>query len=208
MNKYILPVLLKNSEDIKADFDSIPSGRLILLRDLARYISGKKSEHKPVNLIFICTHNSRRSHMSHLWAVAASIYYNITGVNCFSGGTEATSFNYRAVEALQNSGFQIVKKDDSSNPIYLVSMADNSEPIETFSKRYDDPFNPQLDFAAIMTCSEADEACPVVIGADARFSVSYNDPKEADGTAMEAERYAARSRQIAAEMLYLFSKVK
>ena len=145
--------------------------------------------------------------MSHLWAAAASIYYNIPGVHCFSGGTEGTAFNYRAVEALQNSGFQIVKKEDSSNPIYLVSITENSDPIEAFSKRYDDPFNPQEDFAAIMTCSDADESCPIVIGSDARFSVSYDDPKEADDTEMEAERYAARSRQIATEMLYLFSKV-
>jgi arsenate reductase (thioredoxin) len=58
-----------------------------------------------------------------------------------------------------------------------------------------------------MTCDEADQDCPFVKGAALRISLPYEDPKVADGTPEEAARYDARSRQIATEMLYLFSKV-
>ncbi|MGB5285031.1 MAG: hypothetical protein WBN29_11010, partial [Polyangiales bacterium] len=71
----------------------------------------------------------------------------------------------------------------------------------------DDPFNPADGFAAIMTCSDADDACPVVMGAAIRAPIRYRDPKAADGTAQEVQAYDERCLQIATEMLYLFSRV-
>ena len=58
-----------------------------------------------------------------------------------------------------------------------------------------------------MTCSEADEACPVVLGAALRIPIRYEDPKIYDGTHEESTAYDARCLQIATEMLYLFSRV-
>lgn len=59
-----------------------------------------------------------------------------------------------------------------------------------------------------MTCSEAEEACPVVIGAAARISLSYEDPKLYDNTAQEAAAYRQRCRQIAAELNFVFDQLK
>lgn len=80
--------------------------------------------------------------------------------------------------------------------------------MEAFSKRFSDPPNPQVDFCAVMVCSQADEACPHVPGAEKRFSIPYEDPKAYDGTPHESEKYNERSHQIAREMLYLFTRVK
>jgi hypothetical protein len=66
---------------------------------------------------------------------------------------------------------------------------------------------PQQNFAAVMTCSHADASCPLVMGASVRVAIPYEDPKAADGTPEETALYDARSKQIATEMLFLFSRV-
>jgi len=188
-------------------FDQIPDERKETLQELAAFIREKQYNNEEAKLIFICTHNSRRSHMGQIWASVAAHYYQIPDVHTFSGGTEATAFNPRAVAALQRTGLAIEKLTEGDNPRYQVQLDGEGLVEEAFSKKYDDPANPQKDFAAIMTCSQADEACPFVPGAALRLSLPYNDPKEADGTPQEADRYDERSRQIAAEMLYCFSQV-
>jgi len=187
---------------------SIPTERKILLESFANYISDKLKSGKDINLIFICTHNSRRSTMSQIWAQTAAKYFNIPNINCFSGGTEATAFNTRAAKTVQSYGFKVEQKDESENPIYLVHFSDEKEPITCFSKVYSDKFNPQTNFAAIMTCSDADANCPLVLGAEARFPVKYNDPKEFDNTNLEIEKYTERFEQIGIEMLYTFSRIR
>jgi hypothetical protein len=193
---------------LKDSFNLISDERKELLNQLAEYISNKLKEAKEINLTFICTHNSRRSHISQIWALAAAELYNIPNIKCYSGGTEAAAFNPRAVKAMQKAGFKIEKKDDSDNPVYLVYFSDDKEPVECFSKVYSDEFNPQNDFAAIMTCSDADANCPVVFGAEARFPIRYDDPKEFDGTELEEAKYDERVQEIGREMLFVFAKIE
>lgn len=163
-----------------------------------------KQQTEPAHLNFICTHNSRRSHISQIWATTAAAHYGIP-VACFSGGTEATAFNPRAVAAMARAGFKI-DNPGGSNPHYLVRFSDVVAPIECFSKTYDDPFNPKENFAAIMTCDHADANCPFIPGAT-RIALTYKDPKQADDTPQEAERYDERVRQIGRELFYAMSLV-
>lgn len=200
--------LAEKINTLKNSFNSIPGERKKLLNEFSEYITNKLRDGKEVNLVFICTHNSRRSHIGQIWAQTAAEYYGIPNIKCYSGGTEATAFNPRAVKSLQKAGFEIEKKDDSDNPVYLVNYSDEGEPVECFSKVYSDKYNPQKDFAAIMTCSDADANCPVVFGAEARFPIHYEDPKEFDGTDLEEEKYDERVEQIGREMLLLFEVVK
>lgn len=199
--------LAEKINKLKNSFNSIPADRKKILNEFSDYISNKVKDGKEVNLTFICTHNSRRSHISQIWAQTAAEYYGIPNIKCFSGGTEATAFNPRAVKALRKAGFKIEKKYDSDNPVYNVYYSDDREPIECFSKVYSDKYNPQKNFAAIMTCSDADENCPVVFGAEARFPIRYDDPKEFDGTELEEAKYDERVEQIGREMLFVFSNV-
>lgn len=194
-------------ENLKKRSDEISEQRKELLDSFANYIYNKVNEKQEVKLIFICTHNSRRSIMSQIWAQTASEYFEIPNIVCYSGGTEVTAFNPRAVEAVEKAGFKVEKKDDSENPIYLVYYSDDKEPLECFSKVYNDQYNPQKDFATIMTCSDADANCPVVFGAEARFSIRYNDPKEFDGTELETSKYDERFDEIGKEMLFVFDMV-
>lgn len=208
MSTTTLPSLLSTINKLTCEFNQIPESRKPILRELTEFVSQKANANQTVNLNFICTHNSRRSHISQVWAQAAAQYYGISGVQCYSGGTEATAFNPRAVKAMQDVGFDIQVFKDGSNPIYKIKISNEAEPLTVFSKKYDDDINPKKDFAAIMTCSHADENCPLVLGAIKRIALTYNDPKHFDGTPEEAAKYSERVHEIGREILYAFSQVK
>lgn len=195
--------------EVVTHFADIPEERKQQLDKLALFIASKRSAGEPAKITYICTHNSRRSHMSQLWAQAAAAYYGVDGVEAFSGGTQATAFNPRAVAAMRRAGFEIAADPPSTdNPRYRVSYASDGPTFEVFSKRYDDVPNPSSNFAAVMTCSQADQNCPIVTGAVLRISLPYEDPKASDGTPHEAETYDERAQQIATEMFYLLSRVR
>jgi len=204
----LYPDLQRYLSNCVASFDVIPSDRKADLAKVADYIRERLSRSEPAKLTFICTHNSRRSHLSQIWAQVAVDYYGLSGVETFSGGTEATALNPRAVAALQRCGLKIVADETNAvNPRYSVYSSDSSDPQICFSKVYDAAPNPTKGYCAVMTCSQADDACPLVMGCDLRTAIRYEDPKVADDTDCEAQRYDERSAQICGEMLYLMSLV-
>lgn len=184
----------------------IAADRKEVLQSLIDYIQAKRDKGEEVNLNFICTHNSRRSQFSQIWAKAAAHYFSID-INSFSGGVEVTAFNERAVASIQRAGFE-VSGEGEENPRYQIVYAEEAAPLTAFSKLFDDPGNAASGFAAVMTCSHADENCPFIPGAEARLPVRYEDPKAFDDSPVEAEKYDERSRQIATEMFYVFSRVR
>ncbi|MEO6285615.1 MAG: protein-tyrosine-phosphatase [Dyadobacter sp.] len=206
--KNLNPKLAVYIETIKEDFSKIPQDRVVELDKIAAFIQKQVKASQPVQLTYICTHNSRRSHFGQIWGATAAAYYHIPNVKTYSGGTEASAFNERAVAACERAGFVITKTSEGKNPVYKVSYGADTDPLKAFSKKYDDAGNPQSNFCAIMTCSQADEACPVVKGAAARVAVPYDDPKAFDGAEQETAKYDERCKQIATETLYVFSKVK
>jgi len=188
-------------------FENIASERKTILQPLINFIQAKIAKDEPVRLNLICTHNSRRSHLAQVWAQTASFYYGLKNVFCYSGGTEATALFSMVAITLENSGFQIKKLSEGNNPIYSIKFSENEAPIIGFSKTYDDTFNPQSSFAAIMTCSQADGDCPFIAGAEKRIAIPFEDPKEFDTMVQQSEKYEERSLQIASEMFYVFSQI-
>jgi len=186
---------------------SVSEERKAVLKPLADYIQNKVNLQEEIRLSFICTHNSRRSHLSQIWAQTMAFHFNIKNVFCYSGGTEATAMFPKVAETLTNQGFEIQKISDTENPVYAVKFDENQHSIICFSKTYFDEFNPKTNFSAIMTCNNADEGCPMVFGADSRFPIKYDDPKAFDGTELMNEKYAERSLQIASEMYFVFSQI-
>jgi len=186
------------------EFEKISRERKNILENLSRFAAS----HQPSEFIFICTHNSRRSHIAQIWAQTAAAYFNIPDVVAYSGGTDVTAFDRRAVDALRGLGFQINLKTTGSNPHYDVRYSDHHPSFDVFSKKYDDQENPTNGFAAIMTCTHAEENCPVIRGASVRIALPFDDPKEFDGTNLETAKYRERSLEIGREILYAFSKIK
>ncbi|SFT15519.1 arsenate-mycothiol transferase ArsC [Sphingobacterium wenxiniae] len=190
------------------DVQTISEERKTILQPLIDSVQQKASRGEDINLNFICTHNSRRSHLAQVWAQVASAYFNIPNVHCYSGGTEETALFPKVAETLTNQGFTIFKTVETDNPVYAIKYEDNALPIIGFSKKYDSPFNPASAFVAIMTCSQADGGCPFIAGAEKRIPITYEDPKISDGSPEQAQVYTERSLQIATEMFYVFSMIK
>lgn len=203
MNETLYPKIRESLQEL-ALREEIPPARKGQLDQLAGYVRSQVSAGQPARLVFICTHNSRRSHFGQLWAKVLADHYGVAPVETFSGGTEATALHPNAIRALREIGFQVTGDRSEANPRYAIRYSDALPPLQAWSKVYTDPANPQEGFCAIMTCSEADEACPAVFGAQVRISLPFSDPKQADGTPAEAATYRDRSLQIAAELDYVF----
>ena len=195
-------------DNLVKEFSLIELERKLLLEQISNYISIKKEQHKSIQLVYICTHNSRRSHFGQIWAQVAAAYYSVNNVKTFSGGTEATAFNINAINAIKRIGFDIKKTNDTLNATYNILFDENEKPIVCFSKVYNDNPNPKTEFAAIMTCSDAEENCPFIPGVELRIGTTYDDPKEFDNTPLQDAKYDERCQQIALETLYVFSKIK
>jgi len=193
--------------EVLPGLDAIPEDRQKLLDEAVQAIREKRQQKKPIALTFICTHNSRRSQFSQVWADIAASYYQVQQTRSYSGGTAVTACNPRTVAALKRAGLPIEQQSVTTNPVYLIRFNKESEPISLSSKVYDGTGNPKKNFIALMCCSDADEKCPVVAGADARIPLHYIDPKVSDGTDQEEETYDERCRQIACEMFYIMSRV-
>jgi arsenate reductase len=190
------------------NIESITAERKEILQPLIDFIQTKAENQQEVRLNLICTHNSRRSHLAQIWSQTAAAYFNIKNVFCYSGGTEATAMFPMVAKILEKQGFKIKTISEGNNPVYSVKYSQNVHPIICFSKKYDDDFNPESQFAAIMTCSQADGGCPFIVGAEKRIPVTFEDPKAFDNTPLQAEKYEERSFQIATEMFYVFSQIK
>jgi len=202
----VYPELQELIQELKQE--SLSEERKKVLQPLIHYIQNKVDLRKEVYLNFICTHNSRRSHLSQIWAQTMARHFRISKVFCYSGGTEATAMYPAVKDTLDKKGYKIITLVEGENPVYAVRYAHGTHPIICFSKVYDHGFNPQDDFAAVMVCSDAEENCPFIANAEKRLSVTYDDPKIFDNTPEKESKYEERSRQIALEMRYVFSSIK
>lgn len=201
----MIPGIKNYCDELVNEFETIAIERKAILNKISEYIKLKAEGGKSINLIYVCTHNSRRSQLGQVWGRVAADYYKIMNVHTFSGGTEETSFNSNAIAALTRIGFIVKQITVSDNPIYEVVHSDDNTQSICFSKVYNHPANPKQNFAAIMTCGDAEQNCPFIPGVDARIATTYNDPKVYDDTAEASMHYDKCCRIIALETLYVFS---
>lgn len=177
------------------------------LRPLVEACRAELQRQGRVELVFVCTHNSRRSVISEVLAHAAARWAGLRSVRTFSAGTDVTAVNPRTIAALARAGCR-VEVGNGENPRCRVWSTSGGPVISTWSKRLGDEALPKSGFVAVMTCGEADEACPVVMGASQRVSLPFVDPKKADGTDQESETYDARVAEIGRELVWVFREMK
>jgi arsenate reductase len=204
----LLPSLRPYVNEVANELDTVSAERKAVLGKIAADITARLEAGKEANLTFICTHNSRRSHMSQIWAQTAATYYGLNKVHAYSGGTEVTACNCRTVTAMRRVGFEITDATTGDNPIYVIRYAVDRPAIRAYSKLYNADTNPKSEFIALMTCSSADKSCPQVKGSIARHAIHYADPRLCDDTPTETTAYNERCREIAREMFYIMSEVR
>ena len=194
-----------SQEFLKSLFTATPRAeRMEELNALAALLNEHSKDGLAVN--FICTHNSRRSHFSEILFRTAAKYYSHESVETFSGGTEGTALYPEVAESFKRHGFIAVKDLAPNNPhwqIFHPLLESEDHTPFLFSKAYHEAPNPASGYVAVMVCDSANEACPVVVGAAARFPLTFVDPKRSDGTPECSDVYDATLKEIAAEMGYL-----
>lgn len=201
-------VLKKSIDNTITEFGQISEERKKTLIELGNFILEDKQKNNKAILIFVCTSNSRRSHLSQVWMQTAANYYGIDSVFTFSGGTEATEVNSRAVKALKRAGFSINRPANNYNSPYFLNSGDATNTMILYSKKYDNFQNPRTNFIAVMVCSEADKSCPVVPGSNGKIGLPYSDPKEFDNTPEEQKKYDETTKLIARELFFVADYVK
>lgn len=203
----IFPDIKQYIAGLEEDFDAITQERKSSLIELSDYITEAYKDHGYVRLTFICTHNSRRSHIAQIWAHTFAMYYEMDDLSVYSGGTEGTAFHPNAIFTLKKTGFRISDDGSKNNPRYRIQAGDKLPDLICFSKTLTEPPNPESNFAAIMVCSDADENCPIVHGADIRISMPYDDPRHFDGKPEQNFAYAERCKEIGRDLLWCFNRV-
>lgn len=200
------PLLTSYIQSQLTKFELISEDRRKALQVLIDFISKRKSDNT-IALTMICTHNSRRSHLTQIWAQIAAHYFGLKNISVYSGGTEATAIYSAVIETLTEVGLDAQKLSGTTNPIYALRFDERALPIICFSKVYDDAFNPKNGFAAVMTCGHADANCPHIPQAAQRISLPYEDPKNFDEHPEKMRAYRERCDQVALEMLYVMSQI-
>ena len=194
--------------ELENRIDLISPSRREILDTLTNAVRTHLQKHQHAKLIFVCTHNSRRSQLGQLWFKVIAAHYGIDHIYTYSGGTESTAFNHRMVHAVKEAGFDVTLQSEGENPEYLFKLDGTDSGDLLFSKVYHHEYNPQTDFIAVMVCSEADEGCPFVAGATARISLPYKDPKAFDNTPDEAKAYSDKVLEIGRELIYTVKQLK
>jgi len=185
----------------------IPPSRKKILDDIALTLHSEIKERNEVSVVYLCTHNSRRSHFAQVWGHIASVMYNFPEVIAYSGGTVATACHPNTISALKHIGFEVkCDNPEAENPLYRVYY-NEEDYVECYSKANTDDSVPQSDFIAIMTCSDSDDNCPLVPGAKIRYSTTFDDPGEFDAADDAIDHYVERSLQIGTEAIYTFQKM-
>ena len=200
--------LSKYCKSLPNEFNQISTERKKDIMEMGDYVFKKRVANTKCNILFICTSNSRRSHMAQIWAYTASLYYGIDSIDTFSGGTEATKVNINAINALRRAGFSAGSNNVGDNPNWTIGIGKNAGQLLIYSKKYTNAQNPKNNFGAFMVCSDADKSCPNVEGAELRIALPYEDPKYYDNTPSQDQKYDERCRQIAVEMFFMFDYIK
>src|SRR5689334_2999242 len=81
----LLPALRPYVKQVAHELETISPDRKQVLNAIATDVTARLEAGKSADLTFICTHNSRRSHMSQIWAQTAAYYYGLDRVHTFSG---------------------------------------------------------------------------------------------------------------------------
>lgn len=202
MPNRLLPDLRDYIAHRLAELENLSDGRRTKLDRLAGYWARSLQQQDHARLLFVCTHNSRRSHFAQIWAQVAALWFGLDRTATYSGGTESTALHDHTAASLQRAGFDLQTISNGSNPVREIRYSQVIPPVIGFSKTIDHPANPTGEFGAVMTCAEADADCPFVPGAEFRLALPFEDPKSADGSPEQDRTYDRRQAQIARQMLY------
>jgi arsenate reductase (thioredoxin) len=153
----LLPKVREHADTLTASFDMIGETHRAAGQKLVEWIAKNYRPGEPLDVVVVCTGNSRRSILGSTMGNLAAAYYGMPEIRFHSGGTAPTAFNARTVKTLKEIGVEIAPtgkeaargEPQTANPVYRVcwgTPGGTGEPLmesTEFSKHYDDPAIPQ-----------------------------------------------------------------
>ncbi|MBC8111544.1 MAG: hypothetical protein H7Y04_10830, partial [Verrucomicrobia bacterium] len=206
-NEQLLPGLHEYVAEITSklrDAGLIPSYRRLILHDIATYVINNFLENQFSNLLFVCTHNSRRSQLCQVWGQIAAFHYDLPLVKCFSGGLETENVSEKILQTLEHAGFHVDNPETQNvyNPQHKVYYSTEFDYISLFSKPYNDAGNPKNNFCTVMNCTPSGEKYQQIDGSKLNVSLIYQNPKDNDDKPDETQVYKQISYKVSLEMFY------
>ena len=177
------------------------SSRQSMMDGYAKEIANHIRKNGSANLVYVCTHNSRRSQFAQLWSAHHSEMLKLP-ITSYSAGTEKTACHPNVLEVLRNEGFGIESDVDNHRVVW------NGNTLTTLGSKTIDSGDLPNEFFAIMTCSDADENCPFIPSALGRFRLTFEDPKWSDKTNDAIKVYQETSLTISNDIKYLLQQIK
>ncbi len=146
-------------------------------------------------VVFLCTHNSRRSQYCEIWGNYFSSVYK-KSITFLSAGAVKTKVHKQIYKSLERVGVKV----DRNSSINIENIT-----IIPFSKTLSDINKKQ--FISIMTCSNYEKTCPFDPRSLINLQLFYKDPKRYDNSNREAEEYDKTSFMIACEINYILKNI-
>ena len=191
------------------EFNKIPGERKDQLNELAGYISENLTKKEPVQILFVCTNNSRRSQFAEIWAQTAAYYYGLKNISSYSGGIQQTAINYMIIESLKRAGFSVTASEVySENPVYLVSPGRRWKDIFVFSKKIDYWNNPNGHFACVYCSKNLINNNMKIPGSIQTIELPYDNVKIFDNSPGGNLKNDKICKEIGREMFYVMHVVK
>ena len=146
------------------------------------------------DIVFICTHNSRRSIFCEVWANILANKY-LKNINFYSAGTERTSIHNEVIKSFSRLG---IKTKENTIQIGETSIILKSKILKEL----------KLDsFISIFTCGEAEESCPIDRRSQINIPLLFDDPKRYDGLKNERIEYDKTCSLIAKKLNFIIKRI-
>jgi protein-tyrosine-phosphatase len=169
---------------------------------VAQHIVRNLEARGQLTLVFGCTHNSRRSILSEVWAHVA-----LAGVHprlrALSAGSDPQGVAPGTLGALARAGFTISADEQRG---WVATAGDLRLALR--SKRFADLELSDVGFGLVVNCSVLDESCPTVPGSFFRTPLIFDDPRAADGTLSADAAYDRCCAEIARTQFALADEVR
>ena len=146
-------------------------------------------------IVFICTHNSRRSQFCETWSKVLANRYGLN-ISFSSAGTTKTSVYKEVINSLKRAGVDINEKG-------ILNIEGKSSIL--YSKTLDDI--KENKFISITNCKDAERNCPLDPRSQLNLNIFYDDPKKFDGMENEKKEYDKTCLSIAAEINVIFKSL-
>ncbi|UZR93650.1 hypothetical protein [Chondrinema litorale] len=187
-----------------SEFDLIEPRRKQTLGLISELILPAALAGRNISFLFVCSDNSIRTQLCHIWIKAAAQYFSIQNLRFYSGGVSVKGIPQPLINTLKTAGFKVKVLTKTSNPHLAIKISKEQNLGVFYSKYINVKENPKENFCAIITCQDVERELNLNMRTYLKVTIPY-DSLEGLPEANEQKAYDLLSKKIAREMLYIMT---